>query len=40
MLAADRVPFVGCHMPPHGVGHVEPRGEGFRYVPVSYRFEV
>lgn len=37
MLAADRVPFVGYHMPFPGVGYVEAMGDGFRYVPVSYQ---
>ncbi len=39
MLAADRVPFVGYHMPFPAMGYVETRGEGgFRYVPASYQF--
>ncbi|MFN3642728.1 MAG: MBL fold metallo-hydrolase [Gemmobacter sp.] len=33
MLAADRVPFVGYHMPFPAVGFVAARGEGFDYVP-------
>ncbi|RGP38850.1 MBL fold metallo-hydrolase [Pseudotabrizicola alkalilacus] len=37
MLAADRVPFVGYHMPFPGVGYVEAMDDGFRYVPVSYQ---
>ncbi|TGD43459.1 MBL fold metallo-hydrolase [Pseudotabrizicola sediminis] len=37
MLAADRVPFVGYHMPFPGVGYVEAVDDGFRYVPVSYQ---
>lgn len=37
MLAADRVPFVGYHMPWPGIGYVETRGEGFHYVPASYQ---
>ncbi|WP_103334438.1 MBL fold metallo-hydrolase [Pseudotabrizicola formosa] len=37
MLAADRVPFVGYHMPFPGVGYVEAMGDGFRFVPVSYQ---
>ena len=36
MLAADRVPMIGYHMPFPAAGFVESRGEGFRYVPVSY----
>lgn len=40
MLAADKVPFVGYHMPFPAVGFVEPMGEGFRYVPASYQFDL
>lgn len=38
MLAADRVPFVGYHMPFPALGFVEAAGDGFRYVPASYQF--
>jgi len=37
MLAADRIPMIGYHMPFPAAGFVETRGEGFRYVPVSYQ---
>ncbi|WP_226779128.1 MBL fold metallo-hydrolase [Oceaniglobus trochenteri] len=38
MVAADRIPLVGYHMPFPGLGYVETRGEGgFHYVPVSYQ---
>ncbi|GHD98749.1 metallo-beta-lactamase [Defluviimonas sp. 20V17] len=37
MLAADRVPFIGYHMPFPAVGFVEARGQGFHYVPASYQ---
>ncbi len=37
MLAADRTPFIGYHMPFPGMGYVEAAGDGFRYVPVSYQ---
>lgn len=40
MLAADRVPFIGYHMPAPALGFVEPMGEGFRYVPATYQFSV
>lgn len=41
MLAADRLPFIGYHMPFPAVGFVETRGEGgFRYVPASYQFKL
>ncbi len=37
MLAAERLPFIGYHMPFPGLGYVEPRGNGFRYVAASYQ---
>lgn len=37
MLAADRIPFIGYHMPFPAVGYVEVAGDGFRYVPASYQ---
>ena len=37
MLAADRIPFLGYHMPFPGVGFVEAMDNNFRYVPVSYQ---
>ncbi|MDT8854276.1 MBL fold metallo-hydrolase [Paracoccaceae bacterium Fryx2] len=37
MLAADRVPFIGYHMPFPALGFVETRDDGFRYVPASYQ---
>ncbi|OJY25470.1 MAG: MBL fold metallo-hydrolase [Rhodobacterales bacterium 65-51] len=37
MLAADRTPFIGYHMPFPAVGYVEAQGEGFRFVPASYQ---
>lgn len=39
-IAADRLPFVGYHMPFPGVGFLEPRGEGFRFVPAAYQFDL
>lgn len=38
MLATDKMPFVGYHMPWPGVGYVETRNDGFHYVPASYQF--
>ncbi len=38
MLAADRIPFIGYHMPFPALGFVEANGSGFRYVPASYQF--
>ena len=37
MLAADRLPFIGYHMPFPALGYVEANGSGFRYVPASYQ---
>ncbi|MEO9651930.1 MAG: MBL fold metallo-hydrolase [Roseobacter sp.] len=37
MLAADKVPFVGYHMPWPGVGYVEKKDSGYAYVPHSYQ---
>lgn len=37
MIAADRIPFIGYHMPFPGMGYVEPKDAGFRYVPASYQ---
>lgn len=37
MLAADQVPMIGYHMPFPAAGFVETRGDGFRFVPVSYQ---
>jgi glyoxylase-like metal-dependent hydrolase (beta-lactamase superfamily II) len=37
MIATDRIPFIGYHMPFPGVGYVEAMGDGFRYVPASYQ---
>lgn len=37
MLAADRVPMVGYHMPFPGVGFVAAKGDGFEYIPHSYQ---
>lgn len=37
MLAADKIPFIGYHMPWPALGYVEPRDSGFKYVPVSYQ---
>lgn len=37
MLAADRVPMVGYHMPFPAMGYVASKGDGFEYVPMSYQ---
>lgn len=38
MLAAERMPMLGYHMPFPALGFVEAREDGFRWVPVSYQF--
>lgn len=40
MLASDRIPFIGYHMPFPALGYVERRDSGFRYVPASYQFRL
>lgn len=37
MLAADKIAFVGYHMPWPGVGYVETKDDGYTYVPHSYQ---
>ena len=37
MLAAEKMPFIGYHMPFPALGYVEPREDGFRYVPAGYQ---
>ncbi len=37
MLAADKLPFIGYHMPFPALGYVEANDSGFRYVPASYQ---
>jgi len=39
-IAAERIPFLGFHMPFPAVGFVVKRGDGFRYVPKTYQFEL
>lgn len=39
MIAADKIPFTGYHMPFPAIGYLEPKGEGFAYVPETYQFE-
>lgn len=37
MLAADKIPVIGYHMPFPGMGYIETRGDGYNYVPHSYQ---
>lgn len=40
MIAAERIPFIGYHMPFPAVGFVEKIDQGYRYVPATYQFDV
>lgn len=40
MIAADRVPFIGYHMPFPAAGFVEKMDVGYRWVPNSYQLEL
>ena len=37
MLAAEKMPMIGYHMPFPGMGFVDTRDDGFHYVPASYQ---
>lgn len=37
MLATEQIPMIGYHMPFPGVGYVERRDKGFRFVPATYQ---
>ncbi|MFT4959604.1 MAG: glyoxylase-like metal-dependent hydrolase (beta-lactamase superfamily II) [Paracoccaceae bacterium] len=37
MLAADKIPMVGYHMPWPGIGYVDTHADGFHFVPQSYQ---
>ena len=37
MLAADEIALIGYHMPWPGIGYVETRGDGFRFIPHTYQ---
>ncbi|KZL17428.1 putative quorum-quenching lactonase YtnP [Pseudovibrio axinellae] len=39
MLAEERIPFIGYHMPFPALGFVEKQGDGFRYVPATYQLQ-
>ncbi len=40
MVAAERIPFLGYHMPFPAVGYVEKVGEGYKFMPKTYQFKV
>lgn len=38
MVAAERMPMLGYHLPFPAIGYVEVAGDGFRWVPMTYQF--
>jgi glyoxylase-like metal-dependent hydrolase (beta-lactamase superfamily II) len=40
MVAADRIPVTGYHMPFPSVGYVEKSAAGYRWVPVTYQLDL
>lgn len=40
MIAADKLPFIGYHMPFPSVGYVETMGTGYRYIPETYQLDL
>ena len=40
MIATDKLPFIGYHMPFPSVGFVEKQKTGYRFVPVTYQFDI
>ncbi len=40
MIATDRIPFLGFHMPFPAVGFVEKHQDGLRYIPKIYQFDL
>ena len=40
MLATDKIPFIGYHMPFPATGYVEASGNGFKYIPTSYQLKL
>jgi glyoxylase-like metal-dependent hydrolase (beta-lactamase superfamily II) len=40
MIATDRVPFFGYHMPHPSIGYLDRAGPGYRYIPATYQFDI
>ncbi|MES0871824.1 MBL fold metallo-hydrolase [Pseudovibrio sp. SCP19] len=40
MIAEERIPFIGYHMPFPALGFVEAVGDGFRFVPGTYQLQL
>jgi hypothetical protein len=39
MLATERLPFIGYHMPFPSVAYLEKDGAGYRYTPETYQLQ-
>ncbi len=40
MMATDKIPFVGYHMPWPAVGYAGKHGDGYVYIPESYQLQL
>ncbi|MEL6679295.1 MAG: MBL fold metallo-hydrolase [Pseudomonadota bacterium] len=40
MIAADKIPFIGYHMPFPAIGYLEAAGGGFAYTPATYQLNI
>ncbi len=40
MIAADKIPFTGYHLPFPALGYLEAKGEGYHYTPASYQLNL
>ena len=40
MVATDRLPFIGYHMPFPAIGFVERIDQGYRFIPETYQFDI
>lgn len=40
MLADERIPFIGYHMPYPSLGFVERNGDGFQFIPSTYQLQL
>lgn len=39
-IAQAKIPFIGYHMPFPGIGFLQTKDEGYRFVPASYQFDL
>ena len=40
MLATEKIPFSGYHMPFPALGYIEKSGNSYRWVPESYQLDL